>query len=102
MATQFVQMTRDSEQYPPPYSADVHPDEVANFARGGWVPAPQPANDDIPADFPGAVSLKESGITQLSQLAGKSDADLLAIKGIKAATAKAILNRLAALSFTDY
>lgn len=37
MAT--VHMIRDPEQFPAPHSADVHPDEVANYAAGGWVRA---------------------------------------------------------------
>jgi hypothetical protein len=30
-------MVRDADAYPAPHSADVHPDEVENFAAGGWV-----------------------------------------------------------------
>jgi regulator of protease activity HflC (stomatin/prohibitin superfamily) len=36
-ATQTVRMERDPGAYPEPHAADVHPDEVANFAAGGWV-----------------------------------------------------------------
>lgn len=32
----FVKMTRSAEDYPAPHTADVHPDEVANFKVGGW------------------------------------------------------------------
>ena len=35
----LVRMVRDSEQFPAPHEADVHPDEVANFAADGWVEA---------------------------------------------------------------
>lgn len=38
-----VAMTRDPEQFPAPHRADVHPDEVENFAAGGWVVSAQPA-----------------------------------------------------------
>lgn len=34
-----VAMVRDSEQYPAPHVADVHPDEVENYAAGGWMAA---------------------------------------------------------------
>jgi hypothetical protein len=34
----LVRMVRD-ESYPEPREADVHPDEVDNFAAGGWVKA---------------------------------------------------------------
>jgi hypothetical protein len=37
-AAKLVRMVRD-ESYPEPHSADVHPDEVDNFAAGGWVKA---------------------------------------------------------------
>ena len=30
-------MIRDPEYWPAPHSADVHPDEVGNYAAGGWV-----------------------------------------------------------------
>lgn len=102
MAVQLVQMVRDAERYPPPHSADIHPDNVGRCLADGWVLVPPPNNDDIPSDFPGALSLQAAGVTQLSQIAGKSEAELLEIKGIKAATARNIVNRLAALSFTDY
>lgn len=36
-AVATVAMVRDPEQYPPPHAADVHPDEVANFAAAGWL-----------------------------------------------------------------
>lgn len=36
-AAQTVRMERDPGAYPEPHAADVHPDEVANFAAGGWV-----------------------------------------------------------------
>lgn len=32
-----VKMTRDPKNYPAPHTAEVHPDEVGNFAVGGWV-----------------------------------------------------------------
>lgn len=35
-----VPMERSREAYPDgPWTADVHPDEVANYAAGGWVKA---------------------------------------------------------------
>lgn len=36
-AAKLVRMVRDADAYPAPHSADVHPDEVENFAAGGWV-----------------------------------------------------------------
>lgn len=33
----LVKMTRDPEFYPAPHSADVHPDEVGNYAAAGWI-----------------------------------------------------------------
>lgn len=38
-APQLVPMVRSASHYPAPHTADVHPDEVANFAAGGWTPA---------------------------------------------------------------
>lgn len=38
-AVQLVPMVRDEATWPAPHTADVHPDEVGNFAAGGWVPA---------------------------------------------------------------
>jgi hypothetical protein len=35
----LVKMVRDTDAYPKPHTADVHPDEVENFAAGGWVKA---------------------------------------------------------------
>lgn len=32
----LVHMTRDANAYPAPHTAEVHPDEVDNFAAGGW------------------------------------------------------------------
>lgn len=32
----LVAMYRDPAEFPPPHTADVHPDEVANFVAGGW------------------------------------------------------------------
>ncbi len=34
---EFVQMTRDSATYPAPHTAQVHPNEVKNYASSGWV-----------------------------------------------------------------
>lgn len=34
----LVRMTRGDE-HPAPHEADVHPDEVANYATGGWTVA---------------------------------------------------------------
>jgi hypothetical protein len=34
-----IRMKRDRGQYPAPHEADVHPDEVANYRIGGWIPA---------------------------------------------------------------
>lgn len=31
-----VRMHREPATNAPPYSADVHPDEVANYQRAGW------------------------------------------------------------------
>jgi len=36
IATVLVKIVR-SVDYPPPHSADVHPDELDEFKRGGWV-----------------------------------------------------------------
>ncbi len=34
---QLVSMVRDPAQYPAgPHTAQVHPDEVGNYASGGW------------------------------------------------------------------
>lgn len=38
-SAQLVRMVRSTDDYPPPHTADVHPDEVANFSGGGWLPA---------------------------------------------------------------
>lgn len=36
-APRLVKMKRDKDAHPHgPHEADVHPDEVANFASGGW------------------------------------------------------------------
>lgn len=32
----YVEMVRDAEIYPEPHTATVHPDEVDNYAQGGW------------------------------------------------------------------
>ncbi len=38
--TKLVPMKRDPEQHPGgPHEADVHPDEVENYAAAGWVEA---------------------------------------------------------------
>jgi hypothetical protein len=63
--------------------------------------ADHPLSSVIPIDFPGALSLKEAGITELSQLGGKTEDDLTAIKGIGKATAKQIIARLLAMQFTE-
>lgn len=34
-----VRLVRDAEVYPAPHTCDCHPDEVANYASGGWVKA---------------------------------------------------------------
>lgn len=34
----LVKMVR-GEEFPAPHAADVHPDEVNNYALGGWVRA---------------------------------------------------------------
>lgn len=39
VAVQLVKMTRNTTDYPAPHVADVHPDEVMNYAPQGWVPA---------------------------------------------------------------
>lgn len=33
----LVTMVRDPDNYPAPYEAQVHPDEVKNYYSGGWV-----------------------------------------------------------------
>lgn len=39
-AVETVKMVRDVEVYPEgPHEADVHPDEIDNYAIGGWVRA---------------------------------------------------------------
>lgn len=38
-AIRFVSMKRDSDAYPEPHTAQVHPDEVENYQLGGWVHA---------------------------------------------------------------
>jgi hypothetical protein len=35
----FVNMKRDTDAYPEPHTAQVHPDEVENYQLGGWVHA---------------------------------------------------------------
>jgi hypothetical protein len=35
-AVKLVKMVRDPEEYPEPHEANVHPDEVGNYALGGW------------------------------------------------------------------
>lgn len=37
-AVATIAMVRDPQTNPPPYSADVHPDEVANYRAAGWRP----------------------------------------------------------------
>lgn len=32
----LVRMVRHADTNPPPHVADVHPDEIANYAKGGW------------------------------------------------------------------
>lgn len=32
----LVKMARDPEIYPDPHTADVHPDEVENYRKGGF------------------------------------------------------------------
>lgn len=64
--------------------------------------APAPVvTDDLPAHFPGLISLKEAGITKLSELDGQTEEELTEIKGIGEATAKQILAKLKALQFTE-
>lgn len=36
-AVKLVVMVRDADQFPPPFTADVHPDEVANWQATGWL-----------------------------------------------------------------
>lgn len=35
----YVEMVRDDEVYPEPHTATVHPEEVDNYAQGGWTRA---------------------------------------------------------------
>lgn len=37
-APKLVKMRRDAAHYPAPHEADVHPDEVMQYAKGGFVP----------------------------------------------------------------
>jgi len=51
-----IKMTRDASEYAAPHTADVHPDEVANYAAAGWqeadeVPSEPMTADAIPADW---------------------------------------------------
>ena len=39
MASATIRMTRDPAFYPAPHSADVHPDEVENYRKGGFAVA---------------------------------------------------------------
>lgn len=35
-----IKMVRDKKEFPAgPHEADVHPDELTNYARGGWLKA---------------------------------------------------------------
>ena len=64
--------------------------------------APPPVvTDDLPAHFPGLLSLKEAGITKLSELDGQTEEELTKIKGIGVPTAKQIIAKLKALQFTE-
>lgn len=33
----LVKMARDVDLWPPPHTANVHPDEVRNYYPGGWL-----------------------------------------------------------------
>lgn len=59
------------------------------------LPAGLPTSTPLGEDFPGFIPLGEAGITTREQLAGKSEDDLKAIKGIGAGTATKILAALA-------
>lgn len=64
-------------------------------------PIPMPGDGMIPDDFPGALSLREAGYLSLAQLDGKTAEELVKLKGIGPATAKAIVDAYAKLSFTE-
>lgn len=50
-APETLQMVRDEPQFPGgPVTADVHPDEVANFQRAGWRLADAAENDNADPD----------------------------------------------------
>lgn len=38
-APKLVKLKRDAEVYPKPHTCECHPDEVENYASGGWVKA---------------------------------------------------------------
>lgn len=54
-----VAMVRNEEQYPAPHTADVHVDEVENWAKHGWLvvevkPEPKAEEPEIPEGQAGA------------------------------------------------
>ncbi|HHA1936220.1 TPA: hypothetical protein ACOEP6_004732 [Enterobacter ludwigii] len=34
---ELIKMARDADHWPPPHTANVHPDEVRNYYPGGWL-----------------------------------------------------------------
>lgn len=48
-----VAMVRNAEQYPAPHTADVHVDEVENWAKHGWLLAEVKAKEpELPMQTP--------------------------------------------------
>jgi hypothetical protein len=65
--------------------------ELPDFLSGG---KSDPVESDLPEDFPGREVLIENGVTTWEALVDKTDEELLALKGIGPATAKAIREKL--------
>jgi hypothetical protein len=105
MTVRMILPDNEMPQYGGSREADVHPDEVANYTNGGWVPVAGAAassqsgnavkSGKLPDNFPGVISLRDAGLTTYESLASKSLENLTAIKGIGNATGSAILAALA-------
>lgn len=63
----LVPMTRDASQHPAPHSADVHPDQVAEWQAAGWSVADGSAPPRVEALAEGA-DLSEATDAQLAEL----------------------------------
>lgn len=90
----IVKAEKANKFEPARYYMPPVPNGVPGFlaAPGAQTPPPQaPADTEFPEDFPGRVPLMEAGITSPADLAGKTEADLLAIPGIGKGTAGKIL-----------